>query len=666
MARKQILLKQKLQGVVTLRTMLLMLTGSLLVALLIAVFFTSYGYFRDYVSGQLAGHARDGATAIGLSLSNAIDGRDPVASASLIDSVFDSGRYLSISYLNHQDEQIAGRAMTLNEVAVPAWFRHFADLPLPVAEAEVVRGWSRLGTVQVISHPGRAYEDLWRITVGLTTGTSVIGGIGLFAVFLLLRRTLRPLQTLEDQARALGQRDFRKRVFVKSTREINQVTDAMNRMADDLGQLFEGQAKLIQHLRRVNNEDSVTGLASRSAFDQRLKVEVESEEKAAHGVLMLVQLADLSGYNQAYGRSEADRLLHEVGVRIGDFVMQHANAFAGRRTGAEFAIFLPGVMPADASVWCRQLVNDIDGVYSDLASPMDTAVHAGLTGTLAGLGASDLMAAADEALRKAQSAGDTGCHLADPDKDDHLNLETWRMIISEAIRGETLSLWFQPMVNEDRLMPIYHQVFSRIDTAEGSLKAGTFVPMAERFGLIAGIDRLLVQRVLDRLKDCPDEPLAISLGNASVASEEFRADLLDQLQQAGSLARNLWVGISEQSVNHHRTSVGLLVRALGRLGVPVLVDRFGVGGVPFSYLRNLRFQAVRIDNSFIHDIDTHEDNRFYIESVVAIAHSRGVKVFATGVETASEYSVLCKLGIDGAMGYHLGRPFAADNQPTGD
>jgi hypothetical protein len=88
--------------------------------------------------------------------------------------------------------------------------------------------------------------------------------------------------------------------------------------------------------------------------------------------------------------------------------------------------------------------------------------------------------------------------------------------------------------------------------------------------------------------------------------------------------------------------------------------------VPFSYLRNLRFQGLRIDNSFIHDIDTHEDNRFYIESVVAIAHSRGVKVFATGVETAAEYSVLCELGIDGAMGYHLGRPFAADNQQTGD
>ncbi|SNC64038.1 EAL domain-containing protein [Marinobacter sp. es.048] len=142
----------------------------------------------------------------------------------------------------------------------------------------------------------------------------------------------------------------------------------------------------------------------------------------------------------------------------------------------------------------------------------------------------------------------TGCHLADPEKGGHHNLKAWRVIISQAIRQRTLSLWLQPMVNEGRLMPVYHQVFSRIDSAEGALKAGTFLPMAERFG---------------------------------------------------------------------------------------------VGGVPFSYLRNLRFQGLRIDNSFIHDVDTHEDNRSCIEPVVAIAHSRGLKVFATGVETAAEYSVLC-------------------------
>lgn len=657
---------ERQQGVATLRTILLLFTGTLLVLVLAASFVTSFGSFRNYVSGQLAGHARDGATAVGLSLSNSIDARDPVAASSLIDAVFDSGRYLSVRYLDNQGHEVAGRAITLQTISVPAWFRALADLELPVAEAQVIRGWSRLGKVQVISHPGRAYEDLWRIAVGLVLATLGIGGIGLLLLYLLLRHTLKPLRALEAQARALGQRDFRRRVSVNSTRELNQVTSAMNQMSDDLEQLFEGQARLIQHLRRVNSEDPVTGLASRAAFDQRLKVEVESEEKEAPGVLVLLQLSRFADYNSKYGREEGDRLLRSIAGEIEGFISTRVGAFASRRMGAEFAVFVPGVMYTDAKVWCEGLVTLLDGVYADAAAPMSTAVHGGLARTRAGRDTRELMAAADSALRRAQAEEGACCQLADTEKDGSNTLEGWRELIARAIREQSLSVWLQPMLVEGQSEPVYRQVFSRIDTGGESLKAGVFVPMAERFGMIADIDRLLVQRVLEKLQKQPQQALAISLGSASVASAEFREDLMAMVSAAGDAARGLWVGISEQTIRHHRIEVGLLVRALGRLQIKVLVDRFGVGGVPFSYLRNLRFQALRIDNSFIHDIDSHEDNRFYLESVIAIAHSRGVKVFATGVETAAEYSVLCALGIDGAMGYHLGRPYGADKQSKGD
>ncbi|MGB1950603.1 MAG: bifunctional diguanylate cyclase/phosphodiesterase [Marinobacter sp.] len=650
------------KGVISLRSLLLLYTGSLVLLLLLASLAFSFDRFRDYVSDQLAGHARDGATAVGLSLSNAIDGRDPVASASLIDSVFDSGRYLSVVYLDHQGQQVAGRETVVTAGDVPAWFVSLADLSLPVGRAEVVRGWSRLGSVEVISHPGRAYHDLWRVAVGMIVGTLFIGGLGLAVLFWIVRRTLQPLKAMEKQAEALGRRDFRKRIEVNSTRDLNQVTRAMNQMADDLGALFEGQAKLIQHLRRVNNEDPVTGLASRSAFDQRLKVEVESEERAAPGVLFLIQLEGFSVYNQTYGRSEADRLLLRIAGAITVFVRAHTDAFAGRRTGAEFALFLPGVTQADGIVWCQQLVEELDGIYSDLAAPVEVMVHGGVAQALGDRNARELMAAADEALRQAQAGPHTGCHAADPDRDGHHNRETWRAIITEAIRDDRVSLWLQPMVLDGGGALVYHQVFSRITSDEGELKASVFVPMAERFGLIEDIDRRVSREALELLRRRPGGHLALTLSASSVASDAFRSDLLQRLEAAADVRERLWIGISEQTVHHHRTAVGLLVRALNRLHVAVLVDRFGVGGVPFSYLRNLRFQGLRIDNSFIHDIDTHQENRFYLESVVAIAHSRGVKVFATGVETAAEHDVLRKLGVDGAMGYHLGRPFKADNE----
>lgn len=660
MARMQETLQfARQRGVITLRSLLLLFTGGLLLLVLIAAVSVSFDRFRDYMTDQLRGHSQDGATAIGLSLSNAIDGRDPVAASSLIDAVFDSGRYLSAVYIDNQGKEIAGRETSLRELKVPDWFVSLADLPLPAGEAEVVRGWSRLGKVRVVSHPGRAYEDLWKVTSRTVAGSVLVAGVGLIGLFWTMTRILRPLRAVEIQAQALGRRDFRRRVDITSTRELNQVTRAMNQMADDLGQLFEGQAKLIQHLRKVNNEDSVTGLASRRAFEQRLKVEVESEERAAPGVLFLIQLADFARYNQTYGREEADRLLVSIGDAIAGFSHGHSDSFAGRLTGAGFAVFLPGVSRADGVIWCRQLLDQLDGIYSDFSAPMGVSVHAGIAQAAENRNVRDLMAAADEALRQAQADEASACHAADADRLEHYNSETWRAIIKQAIGDGWLSLWLQPMVRKGDGDVLFHQVFSRMKTPDGWVKANIFVPMAERFGMTPDIDRWVLTRSLALLREQPDARLAMTLGVVSVASDGFRTDLLEQLAMAGPERQRLQVGVSEQAIHHHRVQVGLLVRALNRLQVPVIVDRFGVGGVPFSYLRNLRFQALRIDSSFIHDIDSHEDNRFYLESVATIAHSRGVRVYVTGVETESEYSVLGDIGVDGAMGYHLGRPFEA-------
>ncbi|KXS53423.1 MAG: diguanylate cyclase/phosphodiesterase, partial [Marinobacter sp. T13-3] len=645
------------QGAITLQTLLLLFTGTLLVALLLAAFVTSYGYFRDYVADQLKAHAQDGATATGLSLSNAIDGTDPVASSSLIDAVFDSGQYLMVEYVDHDGAVIAGRTMALRTQVAPEWFLAIAELPLPMAEAEVVRGWSRLGKVRVVSHPGRAYDNLWRITMGLFMGLVVIGGIGLLSLFIMLRWLLRPLKALEAQAHALSQRNFSQRIHMRSTRELNRVTAAMNQMADDLGRLFLGQGKLIQHLRKVNNEDPVTGLASRLAFDQRLKVEVESEEKAAPGVLMLIQLGYFADYSHAYGQQESDELLQEVAGILEAFVSHHVESFAGRRTGAEFAVFLPGASLHDAHGWASALVQELEQRYAALAAPMDTMVWVGLAPARPNETIRELLAAADEALLDAREQGESGVKAADAGDGQHHDMEAWRKIIVDAIRHRNLSMWLQPMVRGEDRQLVHYQVFSRIRTPEGDFRAGLFLPVAERLGLVKDVDRLLVASALDYLREHPGVVLAISLGRGSVADAGFRDDLLAMLDGAGYTARRLWVGVPELAMSYHRNAATALVMALYRSGVPVLVDRFGVGGVPFSYLKNLPFGALRIDNSFIHELDGHADNRFWLESVIGIARSRGVRVFATGVETAAEYSVLCELGIDGAMGYHLGRPF---------
>lgn len=652
--------------VITLRTLLLLFTGGLVLLLLVASLAISFDRFRSYLAAELEGRTRDAATAVGLSLSNAIDASDDVAVASLIDSVFDSGDYLVIEFVDHDGDRIAGRSRTLENLGVPGWFVAMVDLPRPQGIASVMDGWRWLGQVRVVGHPGNAYQDLWWVTVWLTLSAVVIGVVAIVALHILLGRLLRPLRALEQQAEAIGRRDFRRRTRLRSTRDLNQVIRAMNQMTDDLEQLFAGQAALIAHLRKLNNEDGLTGLASRSAFDQRLSVEVVSEEGRRPGALMLVQVSGFADFNQRAGRLEADALLVRLASHLRQFVEQHAGSFAGRRSGAEFAVFVPGGAPADALIWGRELVDDLQAVCSEFAGEgadalVELVVHGGVAGAGEGGSVRGLLESTDGALRRAQLEGVSHCELAGSGADVHHGAEDWRRLLEHALDREHLWLWQQPVVAADDTTVLYQQVFSRLLIDRDWVRGNVFAPLAERFGLMARLDLMVLDRTLRRLREEPAAVLGVSLGASSIGTHGFAEQLLATARAAGTDMQRLWVAVPEQALHYHRRESQSLIVQLRRTGARLLLDRFGVGGIPFSYMKNLSVQALRIDSSFVHGIDRHDENRFYLESMIAIAHGRGVRVLAAGVETAAEWRTLKSVGVDGATGYHLGRP-----QPVGE
>src|SRR5690554_3607757 len=128
-------------------------------------------------------------------------------------------------------------------------------------------------------------------------------------------------------------------------------------------------------------------------------------------------------------------------------------------------------------------------------------------------------------------------------------MESWRDLLAGAIESGSLSLSLQPMVNcKDGALANY-LAFSSIPAPVGEIKAGLFLPVAERLGLIAGIDRLLLARVLAMLEQTPDQTLAISLGVSSVGDDRFCEDLLEALARAGNRVARLWVDIPELALN---------------------------------------------------------------------------------------------------------------------
>ncbi|WP_097459027.1 bifunctional diguanylate cyclase/phosphodiesterase [Mangrovitalea sediminis] len=639
-----------------LKTLLLTFTGILMLVLLAGSFYVSFERFRAYLSLQLQEHAQDAATALGLSLSNAIDGRDPVASSLAIDAMFDSGDYRSILYLDVNGQEVAGRRAGDGIEGVPPWFVHLVHLPFPQGQAQVVHGWQQLGRVIVTGSPARAYRDLWASLRNQTLWYLAIAILALFLLYRMVRLILRPLLAMEHQANAIRQRDFSVHVPLPQTRELRKVSLAMNQMADDLGVLFDGQLKLIEQLRLQSTEDQVTGLFNRSTFDQRLRAELESEDGIGTGTLILIQLAYFADFNHARGRQAGDAVLQQMAGVVDEFVTGHSSAFAGRRGGAEFVLFLPGIGMVDAEHWLSDLILQLERVYSRVADAMTSGVHAGLAASRGGLKASELLSRADAALRQAQDDMVSGFRHYDEELGGVEGAERWRQILQDALDGERIHLLFQPARNIATGDTAYYQVLSRVEVDSEWVTASVFIPLAERFALVSRLDRLVFDLALKWLEAHPGVFLSLSVATASVGDDDFLDGLQRLLRRVGDLASRVWMTVPEQVVRLQRSGFEKLLRIGGESGAKVMVDRFGVGGVPFNYLRQLPVQGIRIDRSYIRDIDKHPENLFFIQSILPIAHGRGVKVWVNGVETAAEWDLLRKQPIDGGMGYHLGRP----------
>jgi len=648
--------KARVRGAMTLRTLLLLFTGTLIVLLLSIAVTASFTVFRDYVVNKMSEHANDGATAVGLSLSHAIDGSDPVAAASLIDASFDSGHYQSIQYLDNEGDLVVGRSSNDEQGSVPVWFVRWIDLPRIAGEAEVVRGWTRLGRIEAVSSAREAYEDLWRAALFLALGTLVTALLAISVLGMLLARILRPLKALEEQASSFARRDFSRRSPGSSIRELNTLTESMNQSGDDLGQLFEGQSRLIHHLKKITNEDPLTVLNSRHGFDQRLRAEISDAEKQGVGVLLVIQMDGFIEVNHRFGREDADKILTRTGQLIHNFLESHVDAFAGRCGGTEFRVYLPGVSAADGELWSRELLAEISSIYTASAFPQEVAVYGGLVSTQAAEAGTNWLAAADDALRHARRTGPSGTVTSASAETLQLDADQWREIIQDCLDRGSVGLWCQPLRSFNREKRQLHQVYGRLRVKDEWIRGGDFVAIAERAGLMHRLDLLVIKETLAVLDADADREMIVTLGLSTVQDKSFVSRLFGMLASAGPAVQRLWLALPERAVAAETEAARQLIHSVRQLDVRVLVDRFGVGGVPFSYLRHLPVQALRIDASFVHGLEHQEDNRFFIESVTAIAQSCRLEVIAPGVEAASEELVLRELNVDMAMGYHFGRP----------
>ena len=416
-----------------------------------------------------------------------------------------------------------------------------------------------------------------------------------------------------------------------------------------------------EEIRELASHDPLTRLPNRAAFQADLAQAVEAARLGAGSALLLLDIDHFRVVNDALGQAVGDRTL----VWIGEHLVADLpkGAMVSRFGDDEFGILLPATSIEAAQTVADSLRRRAGAVQIE-ESGGDRVVLT-LSGGLAPIDGSlepgALVAITETALESARDQGGDRLVLATDEADAvrrrSADIGHWAARLRDSLRLDRLVIHFQPVVDLRTDQVIHREVLVRMVDTDGALiMPGKFLPAAGRLGLLPQLDRWIVDRAFDTLQERPDISLFVNLTGTSLADDHLLRHIEERLAAMGGADGRLAFEITETEAVADLERVRRWIHHLKELGVSFALDDFGTGYSSFAYLRALPVDYVKIDGSFIRDLENSPANHALVQAMTAVAHTLGKQVIAEWVETAATAETLRQLGVEWGQGYHWGKP----------
>lgn len=639
----------------SLKKQIFILIAAVLVSVYTGMLYISIKSTQEYLNNQLAVHAQDTATSLGLSLAEVIRQRDLAQATSMIDLIFDRGYFAQISLNAWQGEFIVERKLDIWSAKAPAWFINLLSLHTPVQTTQILIDWKNKANLSVSIHPGYAYDELWKVTRNNILWLSLMTILISLIVFYGLRRVLQPLAHTEQQALAIARKEYRLQKELPRTRELRNVVRAMNMMAEKVRENIETQVEQANHFQQLAYRDALTKIANRRAFLAEVENFVQHREKFRNGAVFIIHLTGLMNANQQYGYEYGDQALAIVKDCLCSQELGKEKLAVARIGGSDFGLLLKNPH-ANETVDCAKAILTAYMIQADSKYPGD--LYVGITEFDSEKDIRTILSEADQARRQAESFASKKWHLFEGKTDIKstvLTASEWRILLAEAVAHERFELYVQPVkyFADKNIESV--EVLLRMEHAGESVPASVFLATAEEQGLLPDIDRLVVRRVLDFAGENAGRHYAVNLNAVSLENTDFVTWLLATLNKSETRAQRIVFEIGE-SAQLKSESIQNVLRQLAECSAGVAIERFGSGNHDFGYLMKLKLRYIKISGYYIRGIEDNSEHQFYLKTLLHMAHNLELDVLAESVETEAVAEMAEKLGFDGIQGYYIGHP----------
>jgi diguanylate cyclase (GGDEF)-like protein/PAS domain S-box-containing protein len=425
--------------------------------------------------------------------------------------------------------------------------------------------------------------------------------------------------------------------------------------------------RLEQELWKLAKQDSLTGLPNRLQFSELLDSMLEAAGDRRKFAVGLIDVDRFKETNDILGHAAGDELLKEVAVRLQAALAPYGRI--ARLGGDEFAVLI-----ADRENKAA-LQGAIDAIFAALEAPITTAGVQHRCTISMGLslypsdarGASELLKNADLALYRAKDLGRDRYQFYVPEmRASFESTYELRRDIQRALGAGELRLVYQPIVSFDPSVPICLEALLRWDhPRRGTLSPAEFDDVFDDPKSASDVGKWVVDNAVRQaaewnLQGLDYGRLAINVTSADFALGTFAEFVRDELRLSDVQPQRLCIEVTERVfLGRSADGVAAALQKLHDMGVEIALDDFGTGFASLSHLKKLPIDRLKVDCSFVRDMETNPDNMAIVRTITHLGQSLGIKVTAEGVETPSQVTLLRAMGCDTMQGYLFSKPMDA-------
>ena len=426
------------------------------------------------------------------------------------------------------------------------------------------------------------------------------------------------------------------------------------------------QKEAEQRISNLAYHDALTNLPNRSLLRDRVEQAIAVAEREEETMaLLFLDLDHFKNINDSLGHAVGDLLLQEVANRLQRSIRKSDTV--GRLGGDEFMMLLPDADADDAAHVAQKVLEECIKPYELDSHNLAVTPSIGIAMfPRDGSDHNELLKKADTAMYRAKDEGRNGYRFFTPE----MNQAVFQRMVLEsslrkAVEKQEFELHYQPKYSIDAEHLVGVEALIRWHQPEmGMVSPAQFIPVAEDSGLIVDIGQWVLYEACRQISEwrnqgLPDIKVSINFSTRQFKSRGVEQSVFDALEQRNLPGDCLEIEITESLLAQDMDDTLKSLNMLKQCGIDISVDDFGTGYSSLSYLKRFPIDRLKIDQSFVRDLERESDDRAIASAVITMGHSLGIKVIAEGVETKEQLGILQSMGCDEVQGYYLGRPMNA-------